>query len=397
MRSRILAVCLSLSLAASLSVPAFAAGDNEVYDEPGAVYSDLQVRVVDSGGSCEHESAYYVDNKDGTHDRVCSCGELLVNGERHIDLDNNGVCDCCNAVMNTACEHENTHYRDNKNGTHDKVCECGEVVEAGLEHEDSDGDNVCDFCEAEMDVPAPVLIATVPLNLPVVMDLSGDIVVSDSAVITNHQERGITVEQVSVSAASGWRRVSIDENFAVKPDNEKEFGISFRGDENSLTDGNWNIAGGESLKLNMAVNLPKRTAAMDSMTIARVGFVLGWSDDENVVTSDSSTGAGVQNEINARNKSLNAQYVNRALIFNDFVRFVQSDNDYYTYGKPSAIGVIEDLMAYYGLDYKTGSGISTSVHDANLASLRPFIMNQATKVQLQVMIDVTNGGSIPRT
>ncbi len=44
--------------------------------------------------------------------------------------------------------------------------------------------------------------------------------------------------------------------------------------------------------------------------------------------------------------------MNRNLLFNELVKTAQSDRQYYIFGKPSQIGVIEDLLAYFGIDYK---------------------------------------------
>lgn len=186
----------------------------------------------------------------------------------------------------------------------------------------------------------------------------------------------------------------MSDNFAVKPDNAKAFAVTFRGDEYALTDGNWNIAGNDALPLNMAINISKQTEESGSTAIARVGFVLDWADDVNAVTSDASVGADDQAGINRANKIANDKLANRLLIFNDFARFAQSNDDYWTFCKPSFVGVVEDMLVYYGQDYEIGSG--SYEHRKNLLTLKSFVETQATKAQLQVMIDVTNGGAIPR-
>lgn len=393
MKSKFAALFLALALMLSMSVPALASDNGEIYDFDAPGYSEVRLTVSSDG--CGHEGAVYVDNKNGTHSRVCECGEVLILSEQHIDVDSDGACDCCGAVMMTSCEHKNTSFRDNKNGTHSQVCECGYVLQDSVVHEDVDGDGSCDYCGADVDAPKPILVATVPLQMPVVMDMNGDITVSKTAKIANHQERPLTVKSISVTGLSGWIRADMSENFAVKADNEKVFAMTFRGDEYALMDGNWNIAGNDSLLLNMAINIPRQTKEISSTAIARVGFVLDWSDDANVVTSDASVGASDQAGINQANKVANDKLANRLLIFNDFARFAQSDNNYWTFGEPSQIGVVEDMLVYYGLDYKVESS-SSSMHMANLLTLKSYVETQATKAQLQVMIDVTNGGTIPR-
>lgn len=398
MKSKLASMLLTLSMAVALAVPAFAADANQVFDINDAGQSDVKLTVVDGEYVCEHEGIRYFSNHDGTHGSICSdCGEVLVRSEDHVDLDGDNLCDYCEDVVQVDCEHDSVKYQDNKDGTHRIVCEvCGVIVESNAEHTDVDEDGFCDDCSGELDVPSPILIATVPLQLPVIMSTNGDITVSESAEIVNNQERGITVTGIFVTGMSGWTVVQKDVDFTVKPNDTKQFAISFRGDDvNVLRDGNWNIAGNGALKLNMAVNMPKQTALVSNQTIARVGFVLDWADG--VSTSDASAGAGEQARINQANKDADAKFANKMLIFNDFVRFVQSDNDYYQWGRPSQAGIIEDMCAYMGVKYESSTNGSVgSMHDKNLNNLRSYIESSATRAQLQVMIDVTNGGSIPR-
>lgn len=88
--------------------------------------------------------------------------------------------------------------------------------------------------------------------------------------------------------------------------------------------------------------------------------------------------------------------VNARLIFNEFAKMAQSDNEYYTWGNPSQIGVIEDTLAYFGLDYTLASH-SGMMHQKNLESLRNFLVHHASDEQLNLIREIaTDGKSVPQ-
>lgn len=82
--------------------------------------------------------------------------------------------------------------------------------------------------------------------------------------------------------------------------------------------------------------------------------------------------------------------MNKQLVFNNFVKMAQEDNNYYTFGTPSQVGVIEDVLAYFGIGYKLESGTS-SMHRNELNILQEFILNQATDEQILLLHNLTNG------
>ena len=61
-------------------------------------------------------------------------------------------------------------------------------------------------------------------------------------------------------------------------------------------------------------------------------------------------------------------------IFNKFTQLAQSDRDYYIFGQPSQIGIIEDVLAYLGLDYNIKSH-PQSMHEEGLNILKSFMKN----------------------
>ena len=78
--------------------------------------------------------------------------------------------------------------------------------------------------------------------------------------------------------------------------------------------------------------------------------------------------------------------MDRRVIFNEVAKAAQSNERYYIFGKPSQIGLIEDLLSYFGIDYKLGFH-SESMHLDNLELLRRFIIENATDEQIAVILD----------
>lgn len=79
--------------------------------------------------------------------------------------------------------------------------------------------------------------------------------------------------------------------------------------------------------------------------------------------------------------------MNARMIFNELAKVAQSNNDYYVFGKPSQVGIIEDFLSYFGLDYEIVSH-SESMHEKGLKTLRNFMLNTASDEQLKLIADV---------
>ena len=304
---------LALGLAAQMAMPmAMAADISNVYDTDGAAESKVVLTVMEQ--KCEHGDLAYTDNGDGTHNAACGdCKELVVKNERHIDEDDDKTCDECGADMKTDCVHD-AWFRDNKDGTHSLVCElCGTVLNDSEPHHDDDFDNKCNTCGADMKAPDPILIANVPLSLPIVMDGEGRITVSSDAAIENLSERSIALQEILVEAADGWECVVLDHDFLSEPEDTHKFAIAIRGNDvklsgiitGSTADGlrayYASIAAGDSLKLNMAANLPRQTQAVSDECIATLSFSLGWANSDDEATSSQTQGDRFQEWINEQN------------------------------------------------------------------------------------------------
>lgn len=83
--------------------------------------------------------------------------------------------------------------------------------------------------------------------------------------------------------------------------------------------------------------------------------------------------------------------MNAQLVFNEFAKMAQSNEDYYTWGKPSQVGIIEDALAYFGLNY-TMEHHSRSMHLKNLEILKNFLVYHASDEQLNWIHEIAVGG-----
>ena len=66
--------------------------------------------------------------------------------------------------------------------------------------------------------------------------------------------------------------------------------------------------------------------------------------------------------------------MNAEIIFNEFAKFAESNNHYYTFEKH---GIIEDVLSFMGLHSKKFLGASSVVHADNLETLHNFLISQA--------------------
>jgi len=271
--------------------------DNEPHDDGGfdLLCNKCNADVTASPAPCTHTNTQWVDNKDRTHREVCSdCGEVVVASEPHVDeAPDDFKCDKCGGEFKLKPEdcvdhNHHTRYDDNGDGaTHDYVClDCDTLISDNEAHRDDDTDNLCDNCDAVLQSQGPVLIATVPLKLPIVMDLKDDgVTVPTNAKITNHvQTRGITVSAIKMTTAGGWEIRTMGDDFTAIANNTKALAMSFRGDCNAtdgnfnLSAGNWNIAKNDSLNLNMTARVPIHTTLTTESNIATVSFTLTWAE-----------------------------------------------------------------------------------------------------------------------
>jgi len=116
-----------------------------------------------------------------------------------------------------------------------------------------------------LSVGGVILSASVPAELPIRMDLSGNLSVPTDAVILNNvEDRDIAVTDISIDLEKGWKAAAYSDNFKEKADNAQEIALKFRSDELQadgsfpLTANDWIIGKGGSLPLHMKPKYPNK-------------------------------------------------------------------------------------------------------------------------------------------
>ena len=77
--------------------------------------------------------------------------------------------------------------------------------------------------------------------------------------------------------------------------------------------------------------------------------------------------------------------MNAEMIFNEFAKYAESDDKYYTFGKH---GVIEDVLAWFNIPSQVFLGSSAVVHATNLSKLHKFMVTTATDDQLKMIANL---------
>lgn len=80
--------------------------------------------------------------------------------------------------------------------------------------------------------------------------------------------------------------------------------------------------------------------------------------------------------------------MNKEQIYVEFRKKVESDDNYFTFGR---YGIIEETLAYFGLASKEFKGAHSCVHEDNLKILHDFMINEATDEQLGLIYQVATG------
>lgn len=85
--------------------------------------------------------------------------------------------------------------------------------------------------------------------------------------------------------------------------------------------------------------------------------------------------------------------MNKEQIYALFRKKAEENEHYFNFGK---YGIIEDLMAYFGLPSKEFKGASSWVHEDNLKTLHDFLLNSASDEQLALVYQIATGkNSVP--
>lgn len=144
-----------------------------------------------------------------------------------------------------------------------------------------------------------IFSAYVPSELPIKMDLQGNVVTPNNAMIINGvTTKGICVTDIAVDLESGWSAADWADDFTAKEADTKEIGLKLRGDTLqagggfSLDGEDWKIPKGSYVDLNMDAKIPKQTEAGNRGTVATIGFTLDWSGDDVTEGTPAPTNPG---------------------------------------------------------------------------------------------------------
>lgn len=129
-----------------------------------------------------------------------------------------------------------------------------------------------------------ILSATVPAELPIKMDLDGNITVPTNAAIVNTTPgKDIAVTDVHVELADSWKGAPYADDVYFQADDTQVMALRFRGEE-MQKDGTipvqseqWIIGAGQELPLKMEARLPKQTVAGSKGKVATVSYTLDWA------------------------------------------------------------------------------------------------------------------------
>lgn len=80
--------------------------------------------------------------------------------------------------------------------------------------------------------------------------------------------------------------------------------------------------------------------------------------------------------------------MNREQIYACFRKMAEEDKHYFDFGR---YGVIEEVLAYFGLPSKEFKGASSWVHEDNLKTLHDFLIQNATDEQLTLVQQIATG------
>ena len=80
--------------------------------------------------------------------------------------------------------------------------------------------------------------------------------------------------------------------------------------------------------------------------------------------------------------------MNKEQIYALFRKKAEENKQYFDFEK---YGIIEDLLAYFGLTSKEFKGTSSWVHEDNLKTLHDFLINSASDEQLALVYQISTG------
>ena len=141
-----------------------------------------------------------------------------------------------------------------------------------------------------LNVDPAVFSVTVPTALPVDMNAQGEITVADNAKIINNSVGAVRVEDVEITAGTGWTLIDFNTDRATLLVDEKKVGIELNGtgttaDGYTFVAGDWAVmaasdgvdGGADELAFTYDALLPIQTSEIVDATIANVVFTINWN------------------------------------------------------------------------------------------------------------------------
>ena len=136
----------------------------------------------------------------------------------------------------------------------------------------------------------PILIATVPVEIPIIVDTKGNVTVPSNEVakIVNNSDSELKVTRVDVHC-EGFGLKGFD-GFSPTSVSKEAMGINLRGDGDNtmhtssynipLTAGNWNIEPNSELPLDLQVKFSKQVYAEinEARNIGTISFTLAFAE-----------------------------------------------------------------------------------------------------------------------
>ena len=132
----------------------------------------------------------------------------------------------------------------------------------------------------------PVIFsAYVPAELPIAIDVNGDVTVPQNAKIINGVENlPIAVEDIDVTMENGWTLASMSDDLTSETKDTKKVAMEVLGQDLSDADSfsPAKIEAGSEIALNMQAKLPEQSASSKTK-IATIGFTVDWWEDESTI------------------------------------------------------------------------------------------------------------------
>ena len=164
--------------------------------------------------------------------------------------------------------------------------------------------------EAIVNTSAATFQVSVPMQLPIAVDSTGSVSVSDKTAITNYSDAPVKVTNVSINMKNGWALVDYNKDFKDTPVNSKMLGFKLNGIESTdegftfdsaafpslnAASGKGNLAFYDKLLLDYKARLPAQSEALNNEVLADVVITVDWENSTGPDIDDANP-AGLYND-----------------------------------------------------------------------------------------------------